>query len=677
MLVGGPATKLWASHVIARFHSLVSRRAEGLPGAYRPKKDDSRDDNRHNLPLNAAMASQRPAAQGTRRSQNGNIMSFFKPISQSQSQSQSQSPPPPTPASLPPNTPLITPGTPVSPAPPSSLPPSCLSTPCKPAAVEIPASDESNSEDSDSSLQDLSDLIGRRPPPAAPSTPPKLYHDPYATPRAKRIAVQFDPSPLALIPKLKFDMKALAEDARRDDATTASSKRAKEAAAAGDKQVAASSDHAASDDAFVKIVKERGGQDAQKVLRAVQRSDTGASPRFCFFAAEYSRPASMPAPKAARSGPWRLLTQGSLCAREQHLASGVPQMAICKTKGLPDELLQWILDELCVQESDVVREGYRHIVADCPDEQLARLVTPQRLGELFVRLGARSEQLEPPRVEPRVGEPYQDRDWSALLAFLLLLAAISRKLSVPAVQFATQTLLLMSMDSFLLCNPDVLTRFGSALRSLVDAISGSSWDAFCLDISASLSGGDKSQSIRANALLCLPLSSERLHDLRRRLAIAFLFDESPLAPRTKDSVTIQDFIDVLDSPGFNITLQTDFAELKSRIVILDMAIDDGSAVVSDGRQDDARFNQDVDRLAQKLGEIWRRINDSGMKLARTETKSVVEWVQQRLLHSVRTRKRVKKSVFDLSSQEEDPFELRRQQDYMTRFLRKASKQTDE
>ncbi|KAF4589569.1 hypothetical protein GQ602_003458 [Ophiocordyceps camponoti-floridani] len=609
------------------------------------------------------MASQRPTSQGIRRAKNGSITSFFKPVSQSQTMS----------ASAPLSTPLMTPSTPLSPPPPSSLPPSCQSTPAKPAPIEIPASDESGSEDSDDSLQDLSVLIGRRPPPARPSTPPRPQQDPYATPRAKRIAVQFQPWPLTWSPKFKYDLKTLAEDARLDDATTASSIRAQEAAAAGSAEASASPDNVTSDEAFVEIVKERGGQDAQKVLRAVQRADPGASQqRYCFFATEYSRPVSRTAPKVSPSGPWRLLTEGGLRDREQHLASGLPQMVVRMTKALPDELLQWILDELCIQESVILREGYGHIVADCPDEQLLRLVTPQRLQELFVRLGARSEQLESPRVESTGREPYQDRDWSALQSFLVLLAAVSRKVSAAAVQFATQMLLAMSMDSFLLCNPDVFVRFSTALECLIDAIPGPAWDAFCFEMSVFLSAGDKSQSIRANGLLCLPLSSGRLHEMRRRLAMAFLFDEQALAHRRpEDMATIHDFIRVMDSPGFDINLQTDFAELKSRILILDMAIDDGSALALRDRQDEAGFNLGVDRLAEKLADMWRRINDAGMKLARTETKSVVEWVQQRLMHSVRTRKKIKKSVFDLAGQEDNAFELRRQQDYMSRFLGKA------
>ena len=106
-----------------------------------------------------------------------------------------------------------------------------------------------------------------------------------------------------------------------------------------------------------------------------------------------------------------------------------------------------------------------------------------------------------------------------------------------------------------------------------------------------------------------------------------------------------------------------------------MVIDDGGVPLTfDNVADERDFNEQVDELAAKLRDMWRKINDSGMKLARTEAKSVVEWVQQRLLHGVRTRRKARKSVFDFPGQpqEEDPF-LSQQRDYMKKFLKSTPK----
>lgn len=167
---------------------------------------------------------------------------------------------------------------------------------------------------------------------------------------------------------------------------------------------------------------------------------------------------------------------------------------------------------------------------------------------------------------------------------------------------------------------------------------------------------------------CLPLSQALSHDLRRRLAVTFLFDDPALGRHRPDEViTIKGVIKRLKASDFSVDPKTDFAELRASIILLDIAIDDGSFVITDDPDDEAEFNRDIDELAICLRDLWRKINDAGMKLARTETKSVIEWVQQRLSHSVRTRRQAKKSVFDLPGKKPDP----RQQELMKNFFKKT------
>lgn len=172
---------------------------------------------------------------------------------------------------------------------------------------------------------------------------------------------------------------------------------------------------------------------------------------------------------------------------------------------------------------------------------------------------------------------------------------------------------------------------------------------------------------------CLTIRNVRTHEVRRRLAISFLFGDPRLARQSPETVfTIRSVINRLGEEDFNITSQTDFAELKAMIVILDIAVDDGSPPESNNTEDIQKFNQEVDELATKLREIWRKINDSGMKITRTEAKSVVEWVQQRLSNTVRTRKKAKQSIFDIPGQE-DLASLPKQQEYMAKFFKKIPK----
>ncbi|KAF4470894.1 hypothetical protein FALBO_2198 [Fusarium albosuccineum] len=589
-------------------------------------------------------------------------MSFFKPVARQQTPSTSQ---------------ITRPHSP-SPVPPSSPQSQRIVTPVRqktPLARdrEISASDEEDDfgSSSDDSFEDLSAIIGRSRPTKAAQSPTK---NPFATPKAKRTAVEFHSSPLAIIPKHKFDLKALAKDARQDDATHASSMRAKALSERPDEEDEIMTTDEASPNVLEGIVKSSTGQDAQKVLRAVKRSEPGQSQlRYCFFSHDYTPPSPKSAPRKFSKGLWKLLTQGDQHTREQHLASGLPLTLLHMHGAMPDELFEWILDELCVQKSGLVREEYCNLVANCP-EQIERLVTPERLERLFYRLGASAElerrESELTLLKPGV-EPYEGRDWSPLRSFMSLISAIASYMSLESVVHSAQALLRMAMDRFLIYNMDLLITYERAIQTLLEVIPQPNWDTFCFETCSLLDTLVKAQCIRTNALTCLPISRPKSHDLRRRLAVAFLFGDPGLGRHhPDDTVNIRGIIDHLSEDGFSVGPKTDFAELQANIIILNIAVDDGSFTRSDGPEEEKHFNSDVDELTDRLRDISRRINDAGMKLARTEVKSVIDWVQQRLAHSVRTRRKAKKSVFDIPGQKDDPF-LPRQQDYMKNFIRKA------
>nr|RBQ85495.1 hypothetical protein FVER53263_02280 [Fusarium verticillioides] len=598
----------------------------------------------------------------SQKGKNGNIMSFFKPMTKSQTPKTSRT---------------LTPNPPSSPQPPSSPSEQKLATPVKKTATiprdfEIKDSDEEDDlgASSDDSLEDLSAILGRGRPGKAAGTP---LLNPFTTPRAKRTAVEFPASPLAIMSKHKFDLKALAKDARQDDATHASALKIKAFSTTEQHDQQMTTDEM-SRDVMEGIIKNNTGQDAQKVMRAVQRSAPGHSQlRYCFFREGYAIPSSTAAPKKFNKGPWRLLTQGDYQTREQHLVSGLPLTILQMQGGLPDELFEWILNEVCSQKSTLVRREYCNLLSSCP-EVVARIVTPRRLEELFRRFGASSEleqQDSQLNLLKSSAEPYEGRDWSSLSSFLSLLTAISPYMSRESVVYASRTLLRMSMDKFLIYEIDLLATYETSIHALLEAIPQPGWDIFCSETCTQLHTLVKEQCVRTNALACLPISKARSHELRRRLAVVFLFNDPSLGRyHPDDVVTIRGVIALLDHEDFFVGPKTDFALLQANIILINIVVDDGSFAPSADPEKEKQFNRDVDELAVRLREIWRKINDAGMKLARTEAKSVIEWVQQRLAHSVRTRRKAKKSIFDLPGQKEDPF-LPKQQNYMKSFLKKA------
>jgi hypothetical protein len=351
----------------------------------------------------------------------------------------------------------------------------------KAAPLEIGASDDEAGDEgsSDDSLEDLSALLGRE----RPGHTPPANHTLFSTPQAKRTATGPFLSPFGNKPKHKFDLKALAKDARRDNAINASSVRAKASA----NEPSSLPRGEAFEHAFTDIVKEKSGQDAHKVLRAVQRAEPIQSqPQYCFFKKDYRVLPSSPVPQLPPNSPWNLLIRGNQAARERTLTSGIPQNILAKKGGLPDSLFGWILDELCIQRSSLIRREYCIMISSCHD-QVERILTPERLEELFLRLGA-TDDIKTRNSEIAVSklnqEPYPDRDWSCLESFLVLLSGVSDHLSTESAIYASQILLRMSMDMLLIYNIDLLAAYEEAIEKLTDAIPRLLWDSF---VSSSLS----------------------------------------------------------------------------------------------------------------------------------------------------------------------------------------------
>ena len=78
---------------------------------------------------------------------------------------------------------------------------------------------------------------------------------------------------------------------------------------------------------------------------------------------------------------------------------------------------------------------------------------------------------------------------------------------------------------------------------------------------------------RQNLLHLLPNSTPRLHLFRRRLALAFVFNDlSYMSRAIEDLVDLRRFTALLETdPAYNITSNSDFANLTMLVRILDVA----------------------------------------------------------------------------------------------------------
>lgn len=170
----------------------------------------------------------------------------------------------------------------------------------------------------------------------------------------------------------------------------------------------------------------------------------------------------------------------------------------------------------------------------------------------------------------------------------------------------------------------------------------------------------------------------RTHDLRRRLAMCFFFDDISYSKDHSYNLTdLDQFIDRLSSPAFQANPKTDWRGVTALIDILDIAIDDGrcSKVDLNDKDVECKFNADVDDICVLVKQILKMVgNDSASAayLTKITAKNAFELVAQRINDSVRTKPKPREGWFDRPRERgEQTFEA--EQAGMDRFVSKMER----
>ena len=158
--------------------------------------------------------------------------------------------------------------------------------------------------------------------------------------------------------------------------------------------------------------------------------------------------------------------------------------------------------------------------------------------------------------------------------------------------------------------------------------------------------------LRLQLLENIPASSPRSNLFRRRLALAFFFEDDIYF--SKDSEQLLDLRAVvrhLQKPCFAIRNDTDYPELTALISILSIGVDNGDPPPADSdAEKTVVFNEDVDLLSSRINGMFTSIVDTGAShMRRTEAKEVLEGFHYRLLYAVRTKRKPKTMLFDGSA----------------------------
>ncbi|CAK7232197.1 hypothetical protein SCUCBS95973_008179 [Sporothrix curviconia] len=551
--------------------------------------------------------------------------------------------------------------------------------------------------------------------------------------RAKqpRVGWQADPPP-----KHKFDMMALLRHAKQEDATDAAARRVSDILSGskekegvrlqGSRNVSGEGKQAlgsaplldglldnsgslgladggaGSDDADGEGKAVLGSFNKDRLRKALDRTEVAAVSESWYFFKEYFVPSPVkhrpfPQKAAAPGSRWAFLRDATM--RQDYFIMGVVRKAIAGARAnntggsmgdglsasqqtlrephLTDELFLWILNEACVDPQPALRAEYADVLRCCP-EQVRRFVDAERLLLLFQTLGPRWESIDLSiRLElvPTIHRPYPGRDWSPLRSLLRLVATLAESLSLEAASCAVKILLRMGIDRVVEGTPDILQDYQEAMRKLVGRVLPKDWSDFCYDTASSSCNSVQKPSLRWQVLACMPLDTPACHDMRRRLASAFFFNDSERArvdPR-RQLQQVQGLTKLTVRDDLVLTPDTNFSDLMALVDMLGVFLDDvgRQSVVQlraassdktkaghdnkdskDSKDSTAaaiarNFDADIDSLVQRLKMIGHGIESTGGgHIAQLDSKTAFERLQIRLTHSVRTRPPGRRSIFD-------------------------------
>ena len=362
---------------------------------------------------------------------------------------------------------------------------------------EVVIRNSDDESDSDSSLEDLNHLLlledrraqrGPSPPqPQVPAAASDRNADDgrrVSTRRRSKTLTVAAPSPLAppVQPKkYKFDLELLArykkqEEAAVEDITRASAmlKSLEQQTVTADGNAVAASRKGPIDPAFIdKALKVHGDEDEINRLKAaIQRTEALHHSRsWSFFDDQAREPLfehlDFPIVGDDRLG--RILSK--TCSRQQAFLSGYVGEAAMK-RNLPEDILLWIMDAICLESRDDLRYSYTATLTDA-STHLASVLSPERIDMLFRKVGASTAALDiggPVNPKPALSQSTEAVSRPHLLSILDLFHNLASILSTETRMHLICTLCRLVLDHSISNSCHIMSSVEDTFASLVESV---------------------------------------------------------------------------------------------------------------------------------------------------------------------------------------------------------------
>ena len=346
-----------------------------------------------------------------------------------------------------------------------------------------------NSDDeSDASLEDIDELLERsKPSERAPANEDSQLPSPdgegiHEAKRSTRSTARARAVPHMLLSaetenpkKYKFSLDALAKHKKRDEASEDEVARAKlmlksydqRKASAGEKQGVINTNLIES------LLADHGDEDdIGRLKSAIQRTEAlqhGKSWSFFDHEAHTLRSYDSDFPTVEDERIRRLF--GKIVPRQQAFLTGFAGEYALKD-GLPEEVLLWTMDALCVESRDDLRYSYTSTLSHAT-RHLTPLLTPDYLDAQFQKLGATTSAIDLEKLivpHSSFSQSVETTTHPGLLSFLTLLANVAGDLVSESRVHLLGILCRLALDCSVVKDCHAISALGEAFASLVDSI---------------------------------------------------------------------------------------------------------------------------------------------------------------------------------------------------------------
>lgn len=230
------------------------------------------------------------------------------------------------------------------------------------------------------------------------------------------------------------------------------------------------------------VVAEKEGGELNKVTRALNRTEAILPEfRWYFFKTKENLSPSerTPYPVKSISKEWQSDLKDPKM-RYQTMVSGFAEDMIDAGKTLPDEILLWMIDEICLEPNEVLRKSYSNVLF-ASRVQVGRLMNDTVLKKVFQNLGATPTAIDiTSNIQPvqEIIDPYGKQNWAILRSVLVLLGQNSKHL-LPELRIQTLcTLLRMGVDRVVFNNVDLYDLVQKIISQICNHVPDDAWESF-------------------------------------------------------------------------------------------------------------------------------------------------------------------------------------------------------